>query len=370
VLCHRDPEYIPLGVYAIEYDIAEKLIGRKNLVRDKIGIQLALWEGRRNEVAQQLKEDSLELYNKLDVVDIVLPSKAAIILPPVSYQPPQIKKLNDTQYEDQDGNIYGISYETNDISIIRHSKREYSVADFPPRPDVVEPDPSIFEAYDFLIDGLKETKFLAGSTSGFWPIILLNGMEEGLIAFYTQPEIVRAAIANRTYRDNYLDGVYLREGIHAALVEYDFGTTKDPLVSPEMFREFCYKAVCERIESIKHFKDKTILHACGNNWKLMNMLVEVGIDCYQSLQTDIMDLGELKHKFGNQMSFWGGVAVETLISGTRDDVRKQVHKAYDEAARNGGFILGPSHSVAYGTKYDNFMTMLEEHEKLKYGAYR
>ncbi len=31
----------------------------------------------------------------------------------------------------------------------------------------------------------------------------------------------------------------------------------------------------------------------------------------------------------------------------------------------GGFILGPSHSIAYGTKYENFMALLDEFVKLR-----
>jgi hypothetical protein len=37
-----------------------------------------------------------------------------------------------------------------------------------------------------------------------------------------------------------------------------------------------------------------------------------------------------------------------------------------EATRGGGFILGPSHSIAYGTKYENFMAMLDEFDRLRF----
>jgi len=31
----------------------------------------------------------------------------------------------------------------------------------------------------------------------------------------------------------------------------------------------------------------------------------------------------------------------------------------------GGFILGASHSIAVGTRYENFMAMLEEFDRLR-----
>jgi uroporphyrinogen-III decarboxylase len=77
-----------------------------------------------------------------------------------------------------------------------------------------------------------------------------------------------------------------------------------------------------------------------------------------------MEIGALQDEFGRSMSFWGGISVETLVSGTPDDVRKNVRQAMERGRRGPGFILGPSHSIAYGTKYDNFMALLDEYTHL------
>ncbi len=37
----------------------------------------------------------------------------------------------------------------------------------------------------------------------------------------------------------------------------------------------------------------------------------------------------------------------------------------ERGAPGGGFILGPSHSVAMNTRYDNFMAMLDEFVRLR-----
>ena len=51
----RQPvDQVPLGFYAVDHDTVEKVIGRPTYVRNKIQIQLALWEGRRAEVAESL----------------------------------------------------------------------------------------------------------------------------------------------------------------------------------------------------------------------------------------------------------------------------------------------------------------------------
>lgn len=97
---------------------------------------------------------------------------------------------------------------------------------------------------------------------------------------------------------------------------------------------------------------------------LMDMFIEGGIDYYQSLQTTAgMDIDVLKEKFGDHLTFWGGIPLENLIDGTPEDVRPDVREAMRKGAPGGGFILGPSHSIAYGTQYDNFMALLDEFVK-------
>jgi uroporphyrinogen-III decarboxylase len=58
------------------------------------------------------------------------------------------------------------------------------------------------------------------------------------------------------------------------------------------------------------------------------------------------------------------VAVENLVGGTMEEVRRDVRRAMACAKPGGRFILGSSHSVAVGTKYDNYLAMLDEYRKL------
>ncbi|MHB9029879.1 MAG: uroporphyrinogen decarboxylase family protein, partial [Candidatus Latescibacterota bacterium] len=60
---------------------------------------------------------------------------------------------------------------------------------------------------------------------------------------------------------------------------------------------------------------------------------------------------------------WGGIPVEYLVSGTQDDIKKEVRKAMEEYKSGGRYIFGSTHSIAVGTKYDNFMIMADEFER-------
>lgn len=369
VLNHQQPEYIPLGTYAIDCDTAERILGHETYVRNKIKTQIALWEGRRDEVAQSLKEDSVELFKKLPSIDVILPFKEATILPPKDYMPQKVKKLDDRTWETEDGYVFQYSEMSNDIAVVKYPEEKYTEADFRKEPECQAPDESIFEAYDHLVAHMKGDRFLAGVSGGFNVMPLFGGMENGLMEYYFNPETVKRALEYYGKIENFMDRYYIRGGVDQVFVEIDPATTTGPLMSPDMFREICFPAMKKRVESIKKYKDKVMMHSCGNTWKLMDMFIEAGIDCNQSLQTGAgMDIRLLKEKYGDRMSYWGGVSVEKLIMGTVEEVREDVRYAMRYGAPNGGFILGPSHSIAYGVKYDNFMAMLDEHDKVKYSV--
>lgn len=370
VLQHKQPEYIPFGSYVIDCDTVERVLGRPTYVRNKIQIQLALWDGRRDEVAQSLKEDSVELYRRLPSIDIIVPFTECKILPPSDYEPEKVKKLDDRTWETASGAVWRIAEQTNDIVCVKTPPFQLpSIDDFARPLPVTPPDRSCFEAYDALVNAFKGDRYIAGISGGFHPLVLLGGMVEGLMLLCEQPELVEAATARYTEQQNALDEFYIRPDLDGIFVEQDLATTNATFCSPAMLRRFALPGMKERVANLRRRYDEVIMHCCGNARAFIPMMIEAGICCYQSLQTGAgMDIEGLKREFGSDMAFWGGVAVETLITGTPDDVRANVRDVMTRCSRDGGFILGPSHSVAYGVPYDNFMAMLDEHDKLKYNV--
>ncbi len=364
----REPvDRVPLGFYAVDYDIVEKVLGHRTFVRNKIELELALWEGRRNEVAESLKKDTVEFYRKIDCADLIVP-KEACILPPKDYQPVGYKKLADDRFQTGDGRIYQAIRECNELICVHRPqpiRTEYRVEEFAEPLSVKPPDPSCFEAIDYVIGQLGEDRYIA-SLVPTTALVLLGGTENGLALYALEPEVVHAAARQQMAQQNALDQYYVRPGSAGAFCEYDMAGTIGPLISPEMFRKMVLPYFAERVRCIKKHRDQLILHNCGNNIPLMSMFIEAGVDCYQSLQTTAgMEVGKLKTMFGDRMAFWGGVAVEVLISGTADEVRKEVRTAMQRGRAGSGFILGPSHSIAKNTRYDNFMAMLDEFVKLR-----
>ena len=363
---HKIPDKVPWGEYAIDYDTVERILGHETYLRAKAKSMIAFWEGRRDEVAQSWKEDLIELYRKLDFMDIVnLAAMCTAILPPKDYEPERPRKLDENTWQFKDGRVYKYSPITGDVTLVEDPQkwtRQFKMEDFDPDEEPKPPDPTQFEVIDAVIKVFKDEKFILGPSGGEASFLLLGGMERGLMEYVTHPEVVKRATEAAVNRANKLDKFYIREGQDGVMWGTDFASNKGPFISPKMFREFCLPGIKKRVRNVKGFGMKVIKHACGNNAQLMDMFVEAGYDAYQSIQESSgLSLKWLKENYGDKITLWGGVNVENLVSGGPEDVKRDVRKAMEILKPKGGYIFGTSHTIAVGTKYDNFMAMVEEY---------
>jgi hypothetical protein len=365
-IAHQPVDCVPLGFYAVDHDTIERVIGRPTLVRNKVETQIAIWEGRRDELVESYKQDSVEFYAKIDCADLIL-FKEAPLVPPKGYEPDPPKKIGDDLWEDRDGRIWKADRNANDIMVVYRpsSLKKFSVDDFPLPADIEPPDESIFEAFDHLVAQLGEERYICGVMRA-GPMPMLGTFEEAMIVYALYPQVIHAANRRNVTIWNAWDQTYYRPGIAGVHIEQDMAGSNGPFISPKMWREMCLPYFAERITHIKKHVSQVTFHCCGRTIPLMDMFIEAGVDCYQSLQTTAgMEIGSLKAMYGDRVAFWGGIPVELLIAGTQDQVRAAVRQAMERGAPGSGFVLGPSHSIAYGTKYENFMGMLDEYVRLR-----
>ena len=279
-------------------------------------------------------------------------------------EPEQVRRVDDVTWETADGCIWKYSSITADLTLV-HDPRDITVGQFDLDEVLQPPDPSIFDVVDAIIAEFGDSRYILGPSGGESGMVLVGGMERGLMAYAAQPDLVRLAIEYFTRQANAQDAWYLRPGIDGVLWGMDFAGTTGPLISPRMFRDFCLPSIKERVTRVKSRGLTVFKHACGNNWKLLDMFVEAGYDAYQSIQASAsMDLASVKSRYGDKLMLWGGVPVEHLVSGPPDDVRRDTCEALRVGAPGGRFILGTTHSIPVGTQYDNFMALLDTYLQL------
>jgi hypothetical protein len=361
----------------VDHDTIARVIGRPTIVRNQLAMQLALWEGRRDEMVQQWKADLTDFYRAIDCADIItcrdamlMPARGGLVSPlmppptPDSAAPP--RKIADNLWEDAKGRLFKAIPEVNEIKCVRDpvaasAPPVFRVEDFEgPVPAPSEPPAEIFEVFDHIAGVFGKDRYILGFSGGCVGVSLPGGFETGLMAYALQPEVIAAMHRRAVEEQSARDRFWIRPGTDGVLFDQDMAGTNAPYISPDMFRELCLPYMRERVAAIKRQVPQMVLHNCGCNLPLVDQFIEAGFDCYQSLQTTAgMEIGMLRRRFGDRMAFWGGVPLETLIAGTAAETRKAVRDTLALAGRGGGIILGPSQSIARGTRYDHFMAMLE-----------
>jgi uroporphyrinogen decarboxylase len=194
----------------------------------------------------------------------------------------------------------------------------------------------------------------------------LRGLDKFMIDLYTNTRVLGAIIDRLTKLwMNALDILLdeLGDVVQMICLGEDLGTQRGLLFSPENFRKHIkpsYEKMCARIHS--RTNAKIYIHSCGAIEPLIGDLIDVGIDVLNPVQPRAagMDSTALKDKYGDRLSFDGGVDTqETLPLGNTKDVEDEVVKRLQAFGPGGGYICAPSHNILGDVPPENIVRMYE-----------
>ncbi len=152
----------------------------------------------------------------------------------------------------------------------------------------------------------------------------------------------------------------------------DFGMQSGPMVSPQSYRELFmpfHRRVNDWVH--QHTTWKTFVHSCGSVVALIDDFIEAGFDILNPVQCSaaLMDPRELKARFGERITFWGGGVDTQLVlpTGSPEEVREQVLERIKIFGQGGGFVFNTIHNVQPKTPLKNVLAMYETVRE--YGRY-
>jgi len=140
----------------------------------------------------------------------------------------------------------------------------------------------------------------------------------------------------------------------------DWGSQRGLLMGPARWERFLKPRLARQYAAAKAARKFVTIHSCGMVQSVFPHLIEIGLDCFNPFQPEVMDPYEMKREFGDRLSFWGGVSTQRLLPyGTPDEVRAEARKLMAEVGRDGGYILAPAHSIPGDAKPENIMALIE-----------
>jgi len=128
----------------------------------------------------------------------------------------------------------------------------------------------------------------------------------------------------------------------------DVGMQNGMLVSPGFWREFLKPRYDNLFREWKKINKNIIFafHTDGYVEPIIPDFVEIGLDILNPVQPCTMDDRYIKKKYGEKLSFWGGINVQkTIPFGSPQDVIEEVKDRIEIFGENGGFIISSSHNI-------------------------
>jgi len=202
----------------------------------------------------------------------------------------------------------------------------------------------IYEYCTFLFGFTKTLRYLRTK-----PEFIIVTMEE-LLKYWTN------------YVTTFLDevGSYL----DVVCINGDLAEQAGPIMSVKLY-ENMIKPIERKLSKRIHelVETKINYHSCGSVSLFIPHFAEIGYDIINPVQISAYDMEpcSLKKRFGDIMSFWGGLcnSQNTLPFGTLKQIRDEVRRNFECLKPGGGFIASNIHNITAEVPPQNIVAMFD-----------
>ena len=95
--------------------------------------------------------------------------------------------------------------------------------------------------------------------------------------------------------------------------------------------------------------------------------LELGQQGIHPLQPDVMDINQVKAKYGHRVCLVGNIFMDHLVHKTPSDIEDEVRDRIEHIGKGGGYIISSSNSLQSSVNPKNYMAMVDEAKS--YGRY-
>lgn len=229
-------------------------------------------------------------------------------------------------------------------------------------------------------DGYRSTKKYAGERNLFFTFSCLNvfecmhpvaGHEEMLAAMIYDPDWICDMCD--TYAEMILKAMKLlfeREGMPDAVWFYeDMGYKGAPFMSPKMYNDIIYPAHRKTFGYVKSLGLPVIVHSCGYVEPLIDGLLRAGMDALNVIEVKAgMDLLRLYQKYGERLSFIGGIDVRELYTNDRKRIDIELEAKIPVVMQGNGYVVHSDHSIPATVNYEVYKYFCKK--ALELGTYK
>jgi len=143
----------------------------------------------------------------------------------------------------------------------------------------------------------------------------------------------------------------------------DISGQNGPMQSLRHYREVLKPRQRRILDFIRqHSGAKVLYHGCGSMTPFLDDLIEMGVSAFNPVQVSAVDMDSamLKKRFGDRLSFWGGIDTQHVLpTGSPEDVRAEVKRRIDDLAPGGGYVVHSVHNLQADVPPENIVAMFD-----------
>ncbi len=190
----------------------------------------------------------------------------------------------------------------------------------------------------------------------------VRGYEPFLMDMIAEPEWA-GFILDRFMERNLLTAVAAAEAGADELYTGDDVANQNALMfSPELWRTFIKARWAKVYAAARAIKPdiRVWYHSDGNILEIIPELIEIGVDIFNPLQPECVDLVDIKKRWGDRMVIDGAVGTQTTMPfGSPDDVRACVRERVRTLGADGALIVSPTHVLEPEVPIENIRAFVE-----------
>lgn len=246
----------------------------------------------------------------------------------------------------------------------------------PPVPDIKSVAEYEFPGVeDFAFDNLerwvKESDLfvVCQLDTGYFQVANLIGTEQYMFGVYDCKEEIKSFTKRLIDLQKEIAREAIKRGADCIWLANDYSYNTGPFLSPELLWELDFQFVKEIVDEVHKLNKPVVLHACGNQNEVIDMIIDLGVDGLHAIQPAAQnDIVLYKERYGDRLTFLGNIDINRLLPfGTPGEVDRQVKYLIEKVGYNGGFVLGTCNAIMEDTPPENALALHLSAEK--YGHY-
>ena len=199
----------------------------------------------------------------------------------------------------------------------------------------------------------------------------IRGFEELMVDMLSRRDMAECLFERMTLLRIPQVQANVKAGCDLLMLGDDVSCQRGMLMNPDLWRRFLKPRLARIIDAARgiHSGLPIFYHSDGDCRAIIEDLIDIGITILNPVQPECMDPEEIKGKYGDRLALWGTIGIQTVLPfGTPEDVRREVKHRIETVGRDGGLVLGPTHTIEPEVPWENIAALY--HAIDEYGVYR